>query len=74
MKQHDLDSVRTGKNGCLVISSICLFVGCVASMGGVGILAFLILFAIVAFGLEYAYGQIVLRRRRENMKWTDDDI
>jgi hypothetical protein len=70
MKNNDLDSVKTGKKGCLVIFSICLFIGCIASMGGVGILVFLILFAIVAFGLEYAYEQIELRERRKNMKWT----
>jgi hypothetical protein len=73
MRNHDSDYRKTGKNGCLFISSICLFIGCVASMGGVGIIVFLILFAILAFGLEYAYNQILLRERRENMKWTDDD-
>jgi hypothetical protein len=66
--QHEWENkMKTGKNGLLVVISICLFIGCLAAFGGAGILVFLVIFFAVSYVLEKAIEQIIYNKRREKM-------
>lgn len=63
MRPYHPGDLEAGKDGCLAVISIGLFISCLALMGVAGILVFLVVFGLIAFGIGHLYEKMMQERK-----------